>query len=182
TELGLQTVAVYAEDDADSPHVHAADEAIGLPGAGPPAYLDHAEILSAAKKSGAALIHPGYGFLSENAAFARACRAAGLTFVGPRPEVLEQLGDKVAARRIAQQAGVPVLSGSDQPVRDNAEGRALAARLGYPIIVKASMGGGGRGMRVALTPDKLDEALDQARREAASAFGNADVFLERYIQ
>jgi pyruvate carboxylase len=120
--------------------------------------------------------------LSENAAFAHACQEAGITFVGPRPEVLEQLGDKVAARRIAQEAGVPVLSGSDHPIRDNAEGRALAAKLGYPVIVKASMGGGGRGMRVALTPDKLDEALDQARREAGTAFGNSAVFLERYIQ
>ena len=113
TELGIPTVAVYAEDDADSPHVHAADEAIGLPGAGPQAYLDHAEILAAAKTSGAELIHPGYGFLSENADFARSCAAAGYTFVGPDAEVLELVGNKSAARRAAVAAGVPVLAATE---------------------------------------------------------------------
>jgi pyruvate carboxylase len=183
-ELEIRTVAIYAHEDRFALHRFKADEAyrVGKPGEPLRAYLDIDNIVSLAVHHDIDAIHPGYGFLSENAKFARACQAAGITFVGPRPEVLEQLGDKVAARRIAQEAGVPVLSGSDHPVRDNAEGRALAARLGYPIIVKASMGGGGRGMRVALTPDKLDEALDQARREAGTAFGNSDVFLERYIQ
>jgi len=182
-ELEIRTVAIYAHEDRFALHRFKADEAyrVGKPGEPLRAYLDIDNIVHLAVQHGVNAVHPGYGFLSENAAFARACRAAGLTFVGPRPEVLEQLGDKVAARRIAQEAGVPVLSGSD-PVRDNAEGQAQAARLGYPIIVKASMGGGGRGMRVALTPDKLDEALDQARREAGAAFGNSEVFLERYIQ
>src|SRR5207237_2602106 len=115
------------------------------------------------------------------AKFARACADAGLVFVGPRPEILEQLGDKVVARRIAQQAGVPILAGSEAVVRTDAEARALADKLGYPVIVKASMGGGGRGMRVAQAPDQLDEALAQARREAGAAFGIPDVFLEKYI-
>ena len=126
-------------------------------------------------------VHPGYGFLSENPRFARACRQAGLIFVGPRTEILEQLGDKIIARGIARQAGVPVLPGSDSPVRDAAEARALARKIGYPVIVKASMGGGGRGMRVVPTADKLDEALDQAGREAGAAFGVPDVFLEKYV-
>jgi pyruvate carboxylase len=125
--------------------------------------------------------HPGYGFLSENPAFARACTEAGLVFIGPRVEILEQLGDKVVARRIAQQAGVPVLPGTDTAVKTNAEARRLAEQIGYPVIVKAAMGGGGRGMRVAATADRLDDALDQARREAGSAFGIPDVFLEKYI-
>src|SRR5207248_10274041 len=126
-------------------------------------------------------IHPGYGFLSENPAFARAVRAAGLVFVGPRTEVLEQLGDKLAARKLAQQAGVPILSGSEHPLKGPAEARALARKLGYPVIVKASMGGGGRGMRVAQGADQLDDALEQAQREAGTAFGIPDVFLEKYI-
>ncbi|HEY1861054.1 MAG TPA: pyruvate carboxylase, partial [Gemmataceae bacterium] len=119
--------------------------------------------------------------LSENPAFARACRDADITFVGPKPEILEQLGDKVESRRIARRANVPVLPGSDAAVKNNAEGKALARKLGYPVMVKAAMGGGGRGMRVALTADALDEALDQARREAATAFGIPDVFLEKYV-
>src|SRR5262249_28793411 len=135
-----------------------------------------------AKQHDVEAIHPGYGFLSENPHLARACREAGIIFVGPRAEILEKLGDKVAARHIAQQADVPVLSGSEAPVKANAEARKLAAKLGYPVIVKAAMGGGGRGMRVAVSADQLDEALDQARREAGSAFGVADVFLEKYVQ
>ncbi|HKB39028.1 MAG TPA: pyruvate carboxylase, partial [Gemmataceae bacterium] len=127
-------------------------------------------------------IHPGYGFLSENPLFARAVREAGLIFIGPSTHILEQLGDKVVARQIARQAGVPVLSGSDSTVKSNDEARALADRLGYPVIVKAAMGGGGRGMRVAMTPDRLDDALDQARREAGTAFGVPDVFLEKFVQ
>jgi pyruvate carboxylase len=183
-ELEIRTVAIYAYEDRFALHRFKADEAyrVGKPGEPLRAYLDIDNIVNLAVQHDVAAVHPGYGFLSENPNFARACRKAGLTFVGPRPEVLDQLGDKVAARRIAQEAGVPVLSGSDHPVRDNVEARALATHLGYPIIVKASMGGGGRGMRVALAPDKLDEALDQARREAGTAFGNSAVFLERYIQ
>src|SRR5439155_4254765 len=121
------------------------------------------------------------GFLSENPYFAQAVRNADLIFIGPSTDILAKLGDKVIARHIAQQAGVPVLSGSDSAVKSNDEARALADRLSYPVIIKASMGGGGRGMRVAMTPDRLDDALDQARREAGTAFGIPDVFLEKFI-
>src|SRR5260370_28656670 len=183
-ELGIRTVALYSHEDRFALHRFKADEAYPIGKVGEPirAYLDIAGIVALAKQHEVDAIHPGYGFLSENAQFARACREAGLIFVGPRVAILEQLGDKVAARRIAQEADVPVLSGSDAPVKTNAEARKLATKLGYPVIVKASMGGGGRGMRVAASADVLDEALDQARREAASAFGIADVFLEKYVQ
>ncbi len=127
-------------------------------------------------------IHPGYGFLSENPRFAEACKDAGIVFVGPNVRVLENLGDKIAARRIAQEAQVPILSGSDAPIRDKAEARKIAKKLGYPVIIKAAMGGGGRGMRVVSTPEQLEQGLEQAQREAAAAFGIPDVFLEKYIR
>ncbi|OMC57374.1 carbamoyl-phosphate-synthetase [Mycobacterium sp. IS-836] len=180
TELGLQTVAVYAEDDADSPHVHAADEAIGLPGAGPAAYLDHAEILSAAKKSGAALIHPGYGFLSENAAFARVCRANGYTFVGPDADVLELAGNKSAARTAAIAAGLPVLPATNGPstVADIA---AFFADQPGGIMIKALAGGGGRGMRQVRSADHLDDAYRQCAAEAQLGFGDPALFAEALL-
>src|SRR5262245_44490374 len=182
-ELGVRTVAIYAHEDRFALHRFKADEAypVGNPGEPLRAYLNIDAIVALAKQYDVDAVHPGYGFLSENPAFARACREAGLIFVGPRTEVLEQLGDKLAARKLAQKAGVPVLSGSDHPVRGPAEARALARKLGYPVIVKASMGGGGRGMRVALAADQLDNALEQAQREAGSAFGIRDVFLEKFI-
>jgi pyruvate carboxylase len=182
-ELGIRTVAIYAHEDRFALHRFKADEAyqVGKPGEPLRAYLNIDGIVALARERDVDAIHPGYGFLSENPHFARACREAGLIFVGPRTEVLEQLGDKLAARKLAQQAGVPVLSGSDHPIRNAAEARALAKKLGYPVIVKASMGGGGRGMRVALSADQLDDALEQAQREAGTAFGIADVFLEKYI-
>src|SRR5271156_559094 len=165
TELDLGTVAVYAEDDADSPHVHAADEAIGLPGAGPAAYLDHAAILAAAKKSGAELIHPGYGFLSEQPEFARACRSAGYTFVGPDAAALELFGNKSAARRAAGAAGVPVLPATDGPssVEDI---RAFLAAHENGIVIKALAGGGGRGMRMVRGAEQIDDAYRQCAAEA----------------
>lgn len=183
-ELGIRTVALYAHEDRFALHRFKADEAylIGTPGEPLRSYLDIGRVVALAREHEIDAIHPGYGFLSENPQFGAACRAAGITFIGPRVEVLEQLGDKLAARRIARQAGVPVLSGSDDPVSDPAQAQALAAQLGYPVIVKASMGGGGRGMRVAQNPDQLAEALDQARREAGTAFGIADVFLEKFVQ
>jgi pyruvate carboxylase len=182
-ELGIRTVAVYSHEDRFALHRFKADEAyrVGKPGEPIRAYLDIPGIIAIAKTHEVEAIHPGYGFLSENPAFARACQEAGLVFVGPRPEILEQLGDKVVARRIAKQAGVPVLAGTDKPVASNEEAHRLAKEIGYPVIVKAAMGGGGRGMRVALLPDKLDDALDQARREAGAAFGIPDVFLEKYV-
>ncbi|HEV3437465.1 MAG TPA: pyruvate carboxylase, partial [Gemmata sp.] len=183
-ELGIQTVAIYSHEDRFALHRFKADQAYSIGKAGEPirAYLDIPGIIQLARDVGVEAIHPGYGFLSENAAFARACGEAGIAFVGPRPEVLEQLGDKVSARGIAKRAGVPILSGSDAPVSSIEEAKSLAAKLGYPIIIKASMGGGGRGMRVVNSPDKLEEGIESARREAGSAFGISDVFLEKFVQ
>src|SRR5262245_47452812 len=166
-ELGVRTVAVYSHEDRFALHRFKADEAyrVGKPGEPLRAYLDIPNLVALARAHEVEAVHPGYGFLSENPAFARACREAGLIFVGPRTEVLEQLGDKLAARKLAQQAGVPILSGSEHPVRSPAEARDLARKLGYPVIVKAAMGGGGRGMRVAQSADQLDNALEQAQRE-----------------
>src|SRR5919204_6710057 len=170
-ELGIRTVAIYSHEDRFALHRFKADEAyrVGKPGEPIRAYLDIPGIVGLAKEVGADAIHPGYGFLSENAGFARACGEAGIVFVGPRPEILDQLGDKVAARRIAQQAKVPILSGSDRPVSSADEARQLADKLGYPVMVKAAMGGGGRGMRVVRSADKLAEAVESARREAGQA-------------
>ncbi len=183
-ELGIRTVAIYAHEDRFALHRFKADEAyrVGTPGEPLRAYLDIDGIVNLAERHEIDAIHPGYGFLSENPHFAHACHKAGIIFVGPKASVLENLGDKFAARRIAREAKVPVLSGSDEPVTGKAEARKLAKKLGYPVIVKASMGGGGRGMRVALSADQLDDALDQAQREAGTAFGIADVFLEKYVQ
>jgi pyruvate carboxylase len=183
-ELGIRTVAIYAHEDRFALHRFKADEAyrVGIPGEPLRAYLDIEKIVALAREHEVDAIHPGYGFLSENPQFARACAEAGIIFVGPRIEVLEQLGDKLAARRLAQKAKVPILSGSDAPVRDKAEARRLAEQLGYPVIVKASMGGGGRGMRVASSADMLDDAVEQAQREAGTAFGVPDVFLEKFVR
>jgi pyruvate carboxylase len=183
-ELGIRTVAIYSHEDRFALHRFKADEAyrVGKPGEPIRAYLDIPGIVSLAKEVGVEAIHPGYGFLSENAAFARACAEAGIAFVGPRAEILEKLGDKVTARRIARQAGVPVLSGSDTAVSSVDAAKELAAKLGYPVIVKASMGGGGRGMRVVHDADKLEAALDSAQHEAGAALGVADVFLEKFVE
>ncbi|MCX7701174.1 MAG: pyruvate carboxylase [Gemmataceae bacterium] len=182
-ELGIRTVAIYSHEDRFALHRFKADEAypVGKPGEPIRAYLDIPGIVALAKQHGVDAIHPGYGFLSENPEFAAACRNAGIIFVGPRTEVLRQLGDKVAARRIAQQAGVPVLPGTDQPVHTDDEARQWAERIGFPLMIKASMGGGGRGMRAVHSPAELLPALEQARREAGSAFGIPDVFLERLV-
>lgn len=182
-ELGIRTVAIYSHEDRFALHRFKADEAYPIGKAGEPirAYLDIDAIVQMALRYEVGAIHPGYGFLSENPMLARACQRGGLIFVGPKPEILEQLGDKVQARRIAQEVSVPVLPGSDAPLSTNTEARTLARKLGYPVIVKAAMGGGGRGMRVAEAPDRLDEALEQARREAGAAFGNPAVFLEKYV-
>jgi pyruvate carboxylase len=182
-ELGIRTVAVYTHEDRFALHRFKADEAyqVGRPGEPLRSYLDVPALVAVAVAHDVDAVHPGYGFLSENPAFAQAVRDAGLIFVGPRTEVLRQLGDKVAARHIAHEARVPILAGSDEPVQGGAAAHAVARKLGYPVIVKAAMGGGGRGMRVAPSADKLDEALEQARREAGTAFGVPDVFLEKYI-
>ncbi|MFO0865230.1 MAG: biotin carboxylase N-terminal domain-containing protein, partial [Gemmataceae bacterium] len=183
-ELGIRTVSIYAHEDRFALHRFKADEAyrVGEPGEPLRSYLNIPAIVALAKEHEVDAIHPGYGFLSENASFARACRDAGITFVGPDPEVLDKLGDKIAARKIAHEAKVQILSGSDDPIKDKGEARKLAEKLGYPVMVKASMGGGGRGMRVARSPEQLDEAIDQAQREAGTAFGIADVFLEKFVE
>ena len=183
-ELGIRTVAIYSHEDRFGMHRLKADEAyeIGRPGEPIKTYLDIDSIVALARDKGVDAIHPGYGFLSENAGLARACEASGITFVGPRPELLDMLGDKVAARALAIKAGVPVLGGSNDPIVPGPEARALAKKLGFPVIVKAAMGGGGRGMRVVESLDGLDQALDQARREAGAAFGVPDVFLEKFIR
>jgi acetyl/propionyl-CoA carboxylase alpha subunit/acetyl-CoA carboxylase carboxyltransferase component len=180
TELELGTVAVYAEDDADSPHVHAADEAIALPGAGPAAYLDHDAILAAAKNSGAELVHPGYGFLSEQPGFAQACATAGHTFVGPDAATLELFGDKSSARRAAAAAGVPVLPATDGPSSVD-DVRAFAADHDGAIVIKALSGGGGRGMRVVHSADQIDDAYRQCAAEAQLGFGDPALFAEAHL-
>jgi len=182
-ELGLATVAIFAEEDRFSRHRFKADEAYMLdPRKGPVgAYLDIPGIVALAKDKGVTLMHPGYGFLSENAAFARACREAGLIFVGPKPELLEQMGDKVAARAAAQRAGVPTLPGTEEPVEDPRQALQIAKGIGFPLIIKAAFGGGGRGMRVVERGEDLEGLLLDAQTEAERAFGNKAVFLERYI-
>ncbi|MBI3856777.1 MAG: pyruvate carboxylase [Planctomycetes bacterium] len=183
SELGIKTVAVYAWEDRFCLHRFKADESYQIgQGKGPvAAYLDIQGIVDLAKRVKVDAIHPGYGFLSENANFARACRDAGITFIGPPPEVLELFGDKVAARKLAIETGLPVLPGTDGPVKPGASLKKEAKRIGFPLIMKASFGGGGRGMRVVHKPDELEGLFEEARREAGSAFGNDAVFLERYI-
>jgi pyruvate carboxylase len=182
-ELGLRTVGIYSKEDRLSLHRVKADEAYLVgEGKGPvEAYLDIAGIVRLAKEKGADAIHPGYGFLSENPAFARACKKAGIVFVGPSAELLALLGDKTAARNLAVSAGVPVLPGTEQPVTTAEEAAKVASEIGYPIMVKAAMGGGGRGMRAVPDESELAARLDEAQGEALSAFGEASVFLEKYL-
>ena len=183
TDLGLRTVAVYAAEDRFSIHRFKADESYQVgKGKGPvAAYLDIEGIVALAKETGVDAIHPGYGFLSENAAFARACVAAGLTFVGPRPELLEMMGDKTEARALAQRLNVPTLPGTRDAVSEREEALKVAKEIGFPLIIKAAFGGGGRGMRVVHKPGDLARLLDEAQAEANSSFGNPAVFLEKYI-
>jgi len=182
-ELGLRTVAIYSQEDRLSLHRFKADEAylIGA-GKGPvEAYLDIDGIVALALEKNVDAIHPGYGFLSENPAFARACLKAGITFIGPTPELLEMLGDKTAARRLAASVGVPVLPGTDAPVSSPEDARRTAAKLGFPVMLKAAMGGGGRGMRIVREAGQLDALLEEAQGEALGAFGDASVFIEKYL-
>jgi len=182
-ELGLRTVAIYSQEDRLALHRFKADEAYQIgAGKGPvEAYLDIPGIVALAKEKGVDAIHPGYGFLAENAAFARACGKAGILFIGPTPDLLELLGDKTAARKLAASAGVRVLPGTEDPVTSATEAQKIAKQIGYPVIVKAAMGGGGRGMRVVHDATQLDALLEEAQGEARSAFGNASVFLEKYL-
>ncbi|MEU6861705.1 biotin carboxylase N-terminal domain-containing protein [Streptomyces sp. NPDC046876] len=181
-DAGIGSVAVYADPDRDALHVRAADEAFALGGDTPAAsYLDISKVLQAAADSGADAIHPGYGFLSENAEFAQAVIDAGLTWIGPPPQAIRDLGDKVAARHIAQRAGAPLVAGTPDPVSGAEEVVAFAKEHGLPIAIKAAFGGGGRGLKVARTLEEVPELYDSAVREAVAAFGRGECFVERYL-
>ncbi|MGI8910067.1 MAG: acetyl-CoA carboxylase biotin carboxylase subunit [Rubrobacteraceae bacterium] len=182
-ELGVRSVAVYSTADADSLHRMLADEAICI---GPPpasgSYLNIPSIISAAELTGADAIHPGYGFLAENARFAEICERVGVKFVGPSSHVISMMGDKSAARRAAREAGVPVTPGSDGTCANAAEAKRVGAEVGYPLVVKASAGGGGKGMRVVENESRLDAAFTEASREAGASFGDGSVYVERYLE
>ncbi|AEM87505.1 acetyl/propionyl/methylcrotonyl-CoA carboxylase subunit alpha [Streptomyces violaceusniger] len=181
-DAGIASVAVYADPDRDACHVRAADEAYALGGDTPAAsYLDQAKVLAAAAESGADAVHPGYGFLSENAEFAQAVLDAGLTWIGPPPHAIRDLGDKVAARHIAQRAGAPLVAGTPDPVSGADEVVAFAEQHGLPIAIKAAFGGGGRGLKVARAMEDVPELYDSAVREAVAAFGRGECFVERYL-
>ncbi len=181
-EMGVATVAVYSPIDRRMPHVRMADEAYPLSGDLPAeSYLDQEAIIEIAKKSGADAIHPGYGFLSENADFAEACCEAGITFIGPSGDCIRAMGDKLSARALAEKAGVPMPPGSKGAIASVDEALLLADEIGYPIMVKASAGGGGKGMRLVESHDELDDAMQRAQSESRSAFGDDRVYLERYF-
>ncbi|MCX6487655.1 MAG: acetyl/propionyl/methylcrotonyl-CoA carboxylase subunit alpha, partial [Mycobacterium sp.] len=181
-DAGLGSVAVYAEPDADAPHVRLADEAFALGGqTSAESYLDFGKILDAAAKSGANAIHPGYGFLSENADFAQAVIDAGLIWIGPSPQSIRDLGDKVTARHIAARAQAPLVPGTSDPVKNADEVVAFAREYGVPVAIKAAFGGGGRGMKVARTLEEIPELFESATREAIAAFGRGECFVERYL-
>ena len=182
-EAGLVSVAVYADQDADALHVRLADEAYVLGGAtAAESYLSIEWLLAAAQASGADAVHPGYGFLSESAQFARAVEAAGLIWIGPSPESIDSLGDKITARRIAQSVGAPLVAGTDRPLESAEEAVAFAREHGLPIAIKAAFGGGGRGLKVARELDDVADAFDSASREALAAFGRGECFVERFLE
>ena len=182
-EEGLAAVAVYSEPDRLAPHVRDADAAVLLgPAPSTESYLDIAKLIAAAQATGCQAVHPGYGFLSERPAFAQACADAGLVFVGPPPAAIRAMGDKTEARRRMQAAGVPVVPGTAAPMRDAAEARREAKRIGYPVLLKATAGGGGKGMRLAAAESEIEAALQAARREAQKAFGDGSVYIEKYLE
>jgi acetyl-CoA carboxylase biotin carboxylase subunit len=181
-EMGIASVAVYSDADARAPHVRAADEAVHIgPAPASESYLCGDRIIDAAKRLGAQAIHPGYGFLSEREWFARAVRDAGLAFIGPPAEAIAAMGSKTAARQLAIAANVPIVPGTTDPLTDANEGRHIAAEFGYPVLLKAAAGGGGKGMRVVREPGEMQGALETARREAKNAFGDDAVYVEKYI-
>jgi acetyl-CoA carboxylase biotin carboxylase subunit len=182
-ELGIPSVAVYSTADADSLHRLLADEAICIgPAQAASSYLDVPAIISAAELTGADAIHPGYGFLAENARFAEICEACNIKFVGPASEAIALMGDKVSARRVAAAAGVPVTPGSDGLCRSTAEVKRVGAEVGYPLLIKASAGGGGKGIRVVRTEGEVESAYASASREAGASFGDGSVYAERYLE
>ncbi len=182
-EMGIATVAVHSTADADAMHVRLADESVCI---GPPAaaksYLHIPSIIAAAEITGAQAIHPGYGFLSENAKFAEIVEKHGLTFIGPKPEHIRMMGDKITAKQAARESGMPCVPGSDGGVADEDEARKVGKKLGYPVLIKASAGGGGRGMKLARSADDIGEAFATARAEARAAFGDDTVYIEKYLE
>lgn len=181
-ELGIETVAVYSEADRESLHVRFADDDVCIgPGQGRLSYLRIPHLIAAAEITGADAIHPGYGFLAENAEFAETCVASGLTFIGPTPEQIRSMGDKATARRLAKEAGVPTVPGSPGTIADADEALAFAESIGFPVIIKATAGGGGKGMRIAHDPDAFVQLFGLAQNEALAAFGNGEVYVEKYL-
>jgi acetyl-CoA carboxylase biotin carboxylase subunit len=182
-ELGIKTVAVYSKADAESLHVRFADESVCI---GPPenskSYLNETNIISACEITDAEAVHPGYGFLAENARFAEMCEECNITFIGPPPEIIRLMGDKVSARQIAKRAGLPILPGSSDSVKDLKEALDVAKSIGFPIILKASAGGGGRGMRVVFSEDALANSFMMARSESISSFGSPDIYVEKFLE
>jgi acetyl-CoA carboxylase, biotin carboxylase subunit len=182
-EMGIATVAVHSQADATAMHVRLADESVCI---GPPqaskSYLHIPSLIAAAEITGAQAIHPGYGFLSENARFAEIVEKHGLVFIGPKPEHIRLMGDKIAAKRAAAEAGIPTVPGSDGGVTNDEEARRVAKKIGFPVLIKAAAGGGGRGMKVAKTAEQLSEALSTARAEARAAFGDDSVYIEKYLE
>ncbi|MFQ6115006.1 MAG: acetyl-CoA carboxylase biotin carboxylase subunit [bacterium] len=182
-ELDISTVAVYSEADADSLHVRFADEVVCIgPGPSNQSYLNIPRIISAAEVTNAEAIHPGYGFLAENANFAEICASCNIQFIGPSPEMIEGMGNKSMAKETMKAASVPVIPGSDGILRDKNDAQKMAHEIGFPVIIKASAGGGGRGMRIVRDAEALEKAFDTARTEAESAFGNPDLYLEKYFE
>jgi acetyl-CoA carboxylase biotin carboxylase subunit len=181
-ELGIETVAIYSEADRESLHVRFADDDVCIgPAPARESYLRIARIIAAAEITGADAIHPGYGFLAENAEFAETCTASNITFIGPTAQQIRVMGDKAAARKAMQDVGVPIVPGTPGPVADADEALAFARDIGFPVIIKAAAGGGGKGMRVAKSPDEFARSFSMARSEAMSAFGNDDVYVEKYL-
>src|ERR671920_1026959 len=182
-EMGIATVAVYSEADRDAPHVKRADEAYLLgPGPANESYLVVEKLIDAAKKSGAEAVHPGYGFLAENAAFVRACDEAGIKFIGPPASAIDAMGSKTRAREVMQKAGVPIVPGTTDPSPDVKAARKTAEEIGYPIACKAAGGGGGKGFRVAMSEDELQDAFEGAAREGEKFFSDDRVYIERYLE
>jgi len=182
-EMGIATVAVHSEADASAMHVRLADESVCIgPASAAKSYLNIPSIIAAAEITGAQAVHPGYGFLSENARFAEIVQAHGMTFIGPNPDHIRMMGDKITAKQAVREAGIPVVPGSDGALQTEEEAFAAAEVIGFPVLIKAAAGGGGRGMKVALDRESLSEAVATAKGEAGAAFGDDSVYMERYLQ
>jgi len=181
-EMGIPTVAVYSDADKYLPHASYADEAVNIgPAAASASYLVHDKIIDACKKTGADAIHPGYGFLSENAAFAERVAKEGITFIGPSPHAIQVMGDKLTSKQTVKAFGIPLVPGMDEPINDTEKAKAVADEIGYPVMIKASAGGGGKGMRIVHDPNDFEEQMDRAMSEARNSFGNDEVFVEKFI-